>query len=74
MAKSASLEKGAWPDVSMPLLLGRGDGALRKRLSVTRQLCVTKDLLHTRCHHDVKSLVDAYLAIQAEDCVDYDIS
>ena len=74
MAKSASLEKGAWPDVSMPLLLGRGDGALRKRLSVTRQLCVTKDLIHNICHHDIKSLVDAYLAIQAEDCVDYDIS
>ena len=74
MAKLASLEKGAWPDVSMPLLVGMGDGALRKRFSVTRQLCITKDLMHTRCHYDVKSLVDAYLAIQPEERVDYDIS
>ena len=58
----------------MPLLVGRSYGALLKSVSVMRQLFITKDLLHTRCHHDAKARVNACLTIQAEDCVDYDIS
>ena len=58
----------------MFLLVGRSYGALLKRFSVMRQLFISKDLLHTRCHHDAKARVNACLTIQAEDCVDYGIS
>ena len=43
----------------MPLLVGMSYGALLKRFSVMRQLFITKDLLHTRCHHDAKARVNA---------------